>query len=818
MSLEHLVLVVDDQSPPFPRGLFTSPPTYHYNPQRSTSYPVDAIDRLVSACAYLIALKLKGADTKHVIDDFGLSSKEVLGGMVVLERAGKLEKVLSKFCAWGEARLLGNPLPAQIEGTDYSYLFGRKVRSFLIARIPNGRMDKRPAASSQKFASSLLMLKKATVSVSKEYIDSSFSDYQITLGTSPPTEEQQLCSWLSGWEEVERSGSGGGVGGDGGQVSFVDTELGQGLRDSILVRLRSEGLDRVEARMRLAICKTIREVFRPVPPSEYKDDEIVPSMSSSFSTPRKRGGAAQELINESLGPSIGPRATQLLSMHYHPTFGIHTVRGCPVWLKGSFVYFNEENQGRAPARISEVLEPCKVRWISIGQADQYYRAKAWNRLIYTQMPKHPTFELATRPLSVEDVNNMRGKFLLSGDYKGATDTLDPYWSQFVFEQITRLVYKHATAENSVGDWVTRTIGLAPMLTRHAMVRKQMGKPDIEFNQQTGQLMGSYLSFPILCVLNAAVNRLYLDPSLETPLSELPLLVNGDDVMMSSDDDFSDWAAHISLVGLKPSLGKNYVHQYVCCMNSEFYCRETIGGEFERNYPWQLNLLYGKDSDADGGLFGNHVNRPDFLSLSTIGAMARQLVHHQSESDTQFLLTAFIKENLKTLKSTNRSWWTPEQLGGLGLPCTQDTVKRITETGRLVATYLLTRPSPDDVLMYTARGAPESTNACQAWMRENNLSRKRAGYIYQWLAIGEEDTSPVSHRMVDFLGLGTVPVASAARDRYDTVLKKALNAKHALKPCSDETLIEFSRNPRRCGWVHPNDNWDDPAAEDDDLCW
>ena len=42
---------------------------------------------------------------------------------------------------------------------------------------------------------------------------------------------------------------------------------------------------------------TCAEVFHPVPPSEYRDDEVVPSMSSSFNTKGMDGGAARALYS-----------------------------------------------------------------------------------------------------------------------------------------------------------------------------------------------------------------------------------------------------------------------------------------------------------------------------------------------------------------------------------------------------------------------------------------------------------------------------------------------------------------------------------------
>jgi hypothetical protein len=399
-------------------------------------------------------------------------------------------------------------------------------------------------------------------------------------------------------------------------------------------------------------------------------------------------------------------------------------------------------------------------------------------------------------LCEEDVNKMVHEYILSGDYKGATDTLDPEWSAFAFEAITRRVYKHATDDNSYGDAIRRTLGLLPMLTGHRMSH---GK--VEFDQLNGQLMGSFLSFPILCILNAAVNRLYLNPSLDTPIEDLPLLVNGDDVLMSKDTPFDGWAEHISMIGLKPSLGKNYVHTHVCCLNSEFYRRKTLTSKFERSYPWRINLVYGAEKRMPDkpGLFGKHTSHGP---SSTLGAMARTLLEHHQEATQALLLSEFIRNNLDSLKSTNRSWWVPEELGGLGLPLSRRTVALVTPLARLVATYLMTRPSPEDTQLYAARDSPDCTPACKAWMSASKRLMISKGYKYEWLTDEERLTPcrpPIGLR--GFVGFGSISSKiDVNKNAYHKLLKLVLKAKGFLSPCLDDTLIEFANKPRKAGWV------------------
>jgi hypothetical protein len=552
-----------------------------------------------------------------------------------------------------------------------------------------------------------------------------------------------------------------------------------------------------------SIRRTVNEVFRPANPSQFLDDECIPSLSSSYETGRAHGGAWQELLEDSGYDPLDP-VTDLIAMAYRPGLGVREVRGKYCQLKGRFLHCVKDAAGEliqeeAKARVVPITEPCKVRWVSIGEAAPYYRAKAWNRLVYQQMPKHPTFALTSRPLREEDVNRMIHTYLLSGDYKGATDTLDPRWSLLVLELITARIYKYATAHNSAGDWQTRYEGLKSMLTNHTMVYRQKGCDDITFQQQTGQLMGSFLSFPILCILNAAVNRAYLDASLEIPLAELPMLINGDDVMMSSDSDFSDWEPHVGLVGLKPSIGKNYVHRHVCCLNSEFYRREEIGKPFTRIHPIRISLIYGVSGRTDCELFGRSRRAGDDTNYGTLGSKARLLMVGRNVEERKILLSAFISECSVILKATSRSWWTPEELGGLGLPLTEETVKLITKEGRAIATFLATRPDPKDVSIYAPRLSADSTKACRAWMHACDMINEIDGYEYRWLD-EDEETRPPPVALRHFVGLGSKPVESESRDRYNEVRRLAKATK--LNPMTNTKLLEFAARPRVAGWVVP----------------
>jgi hypothetical protein len=91
--------------------------------------------------------------------------------------------------------------------------------------------------------------------------------------------------------------------------------------------------------------------------------------------------------------------------------------------------------------------------------------------------------------------------------------------------------------------------------------------------QNGQLMGSPLSFPILCAINLVAYWTALEEYLcrRIDISDLPVLVNGDDILFRSNDEFYPiWQKWIKAVGFTLSVGKNYISRDFLTVNSESF--------------------------------------------------------------------------------------------------------------------------------------------------------------------------------------------------------------------------------------------------------
>jgi len=126
---------------------------------------------------------------------------------------------------------------------------------------------------------------------------------------------------------------------------------------------------------------------------------------------------------------------------------------------------------------------------------------------------------------------------------------------------------------------------------------------VDATQRNGQLMGSPLSFPILCFINLIVYQMSLEEYLdhEVPLEDLPVLVNGDDILFRTNErHYEIWRGLVAQAGFELSVGKNYVSESFFCINSRGYLFKN--GQITDLPFLNLGLLTGqsKGNNKRGG--------------------------------------------------------------------------------------------------------------------------------------------------------------------------------------------------------------------------
>jgi len=322
---------------------------------------------------------------------------------------------------------------------------------------------------------------------------------------------------------------------------------------------------------------------------------------------------------------------------------------------------NEDNQVEPVG----LAEPLKVRVISKGPPLRYTLLKGIQKLMWKTLSLHPTF-LVDRPISADILSKRIGnlgsqEYYISGDYKAATDNIDPRLSEACVDEICKIWCL---------DPDLRRIFLDALTNHTIAYREDDDLPYRYFRQRWGQLMGSPVSFPILCLINAALSRYAAFPHLR--LRDCPMLINGDDIVFrSSESSYLRWLEQTKLGGLTSSVGKTYISDKFLCMNSTFYTHSAdfsvlFDNKLFNEIPTlNLALLFGlKKSGNEVGVVDDGEER----GACDLGACCTKLVEPWSICEKNLLIRSFLAENRHKFPQYV-PWFLPKSYGGLGLPCT-----------------------------------------------------------------------------------------------------------------------------------------------------
>jgi len=362
--------------------------------------------------------------------------------------------------------------------------------------------------------------------------------------------------------------------------------------------------------------------------------EHVASSRASYESSRKNGGQLGALFRETFGasadhedPSRTLRRKDLRRMTLHE--GVSTtsaglesdvvveesfyegdLQSFKAMLDREWPRFAEKD--RLTAQCQAVLEPFKVRTITKGPAIPYYLAKPLQKAMHGILKSFPCFRLIGRPLQVTDLMDIREatKFGSRKERNRAYDCLfdldgfnpeSDEEHQAIFDMMRD--HDHGELEWASVDYVSSTDKLwaelsaaylrrclaqleplNPLFTKLMMLvlaphrveyPKVAGVKLKAVDQVNGQLMGSPLSFPILCIANAGNIMMVRKQWLGSTLIRKrfwkyldAMLINGDDGLYLAAK--REWSLHVALgsrIGLSMSPGKAYLHRRYANVNS-----------------------------------------------------------------------------------------------------------------------------------------------------------------------------------------------------------------------------------------------------------
>jgi len=343
-------------------------------------------------------------------------------------------------------------------------------------------------------------------------------------------------------------------------------------------------------------------------------------------------------------------------------------------------YFDTLKTAQTEEPIAEAValaEALKARVITKGPPATQYCLKPIQRFMHSTLKAHPVFELIGTPDTAEIVEKqmkvlLPNEFWLSGDYSDATNQLDPKLSNSVWETLCNVCCV-PTAIRELGYRA---------LTGHLV---QSADGDSLLPQKWGQLMGSIISFPILCVINAAICRMTMEHSRNRVLNlrQCALLVNGDDCVFPVDmPGYRFWQKVGNMSGLSPSVGKVYLSREFLNIDSTTYVYTPYSGEVLADEEWgywrwfyrvplvRLGLILGIKRSTVKDM------KPVSKSELVLGAGWDSLgSRHQTlmrESPKECLLAVhlmFLRKNREILewcRERHLPWYVPKCYGGVGL--------------------------------------------------------------------------------------------------------------------------------------------------------
>lgn len=218
--------------------------------------------------------------------------------------------------------------------------------------------------------------------------------------------------------------------------------------------------------------------------------------------------------------------------------------------------------GPLEVRVEPIVEPLKVRTITAGRGELFC-LKPLQRAMWLALDEFPQYTLTHGTNNLEPAieriyqQSKPGDVWISGDYTAATDSIDLLASKALMEGILSELDHEPTKR-----WAMKE--LSPHLLFYP---KNSGlKPVL---QRSGQLMGSLLSFPLLCLLNNSTAKF-------SGLKPHQYLINGDDILMRAPSDiYPLWKERVSEFGLELSMGKNYISKDYGTVNSQLIFKDSV---------------------------------------------------------------------------------------------------------------------------------------------------------------------------------------------------------------------------------------------------
>jgi hypothetical protein len=406
--------------------------------------------------------------------------------------------------------------------------------------------------------------------------------------------------------------------------------------------------------------RTVREVFRGRTFTKAeREDLMIPSCSADYNNTCSKQGMFGELKNEL--PTFKLELEGKVDViNFVDTEGIghgafqSTIQTQPLDLLKTAIYDHCYKKAieEVPYAVAQGLpEALKVRTITKGPPYIYYILKPLQKWMFKIMKQFDCFcigkdvneEVLTERFRI--LEHFPGLGFLSGDYDSATDFFSRYIADVAIDELFDVLNESGSEISE--DYKTL---MKKALIDHIFVDKEVVNLGYKSSatvingtaaQETGQPMGSIISFIFLCLANAAICRRALEKSWEPKggfsLREAPMIINGDDCVLYGPNNLGfHWKQALQTLNLKKSLGKCYHCSDMLTLNSRFFrlTAHAIGSDELINFRTNQDRYYNHTNQSQGSseslkYFNDEVSYNDFDTYSYLKDRKHPLLEKRS---------------------------------------------------------------------------------------------------------------------------------------------------------------------------------------------
>jgi len=336
----------------------------------------------------------------------------------------------------------------------------------------------------------------------------------------------------------------------------------------------------------------------------------------------------------------------------------------PSWTEVMEQYDENDPKNRT-VTVEGIVEPLKLRTITKGPCHRKWLSQSLQREMADCLDRFQQFKLnkcSTDQRMIAWLNSAcerlhRGQdkntpdtplWWCSGDYKSATDSISIHHTKAALETLLE-----CTSPDRVSEACKR-LYRDELYEQLVQYPKGTDIPDVQ--QVNGQLMGSVLSFPILCVINFVAYWQSLEDHYGRTFSvnQVPCLIHGDDILFkTTHEHYALWSETIKQFGLKKSVGKNYFHPKVFTIDSELWVEGNESGRAYFKKYKGINVGALLKSKVDGRTDFQYKPIWDKFNSSIRGAQNKEL-----------FLKRFLYYHRSTIKPMT---WTKDGILNLFLP-------------------------------------------------------------------------------------------------------------------------------------------------------